>query len=247
MFTWPIRFSISIVDVESAEVVKEISLGPPAELGLADRGEMLFHDSRLSSDGWYSCHSCHPDGHSNGLLNDNFSDGTYGAPKRVLSLLGVADTGPWAWNGGAGALDDQIRKSIETTMQGPAPTDGQVRAIAAYLKTLRPAPSLARARGQVNKSAIARGRAVFERYGCSDCHQPHTYTTSGIYDVDLEDEAGNTEFNPPSLRGVSQSDRLFHDNRASDLRAVLVEFQHGLDEPLAGRELDELIIFLQSL
>ena len=51
-----------------------------------------------------SCHSCHPDGHTNGLLNDNLGDGNFGAPKRVLSLLGVGQTGPWAWNGGVADL-----------------------------------------------------------------------------------------------------------------------------------------------
>ena len=48
-----------------------------------------------------SCHSCHTDGHTNGQLNDNLSDfKTFGAPKRVLSLLGKRDTMPLAWNGG---------------------------------------------------------------------------------------------------------------------------------------------------
>src|SRR2546429_167098 len=78
---------------------RRIPLGPQPELSLAERGELLFYDARLSHDGWFSCHSCHTDGHSNGLLNDNLGDGSFGAPKRVLSLLGVRDTGPWAWNG----------------------------------------------------------------------------------------------------------------------------------------------------
>ena len=56
--------SVSIVDVTRAEQVGRVSLGPQPEPSLAERGEILFFDSRLSRDGWMSCHSCHTDGHS---------------------------------------------------------------------------------------------------------------------------------------------------------------------------------------
>jgi hypothetical protein len=105
--------TIAVVELKSPKVMGEIVLGNSphlqplspkgrgelAALTPAERGEMLFHDARLSSESWFSCNSCHPNGHTNGRLNDNFSDGSFGTPKRVLSLLGVKDTGPWAWNG----------------------------------------------------------------------------------------------------------------------------------------------------
>ena len=91
----------------------------------------------------YSCHSCHTDGHSNGRLNDNSSDESYGDPKRVISLLGTAGTSPWAWNGKTGSIEEQVRRSIESTMQGPEPSDLEVRAIADYVRTLPP-PTVAR-------------------------------------------------------------------------------------------------------
>src|SRR2546430_7868047 len=55
------------------------------------------------------------DGHTNGLLNDNFTDGSFGTPKRVLSLLGVKDTGPWAWTGHLDKLPEQIRSEEHTS------------------------------------------------------------------------------------------------------------------------------------
>ena len=58
----------------------------------------------------------------NGRLNDNLTDGSFGTPKRVLSLLGVKDTGPWAWNGHMKDLETQVRTSLKSTMQGPTPT-----------------------------------------------------------------------------------------------------------------------------
>lgn len=239
--------SICVVEVASAKVLAEISLGPNPEATDVQRGEALFYDSRLSSDGWYSCHSCHTDGHSNGHLNDNFSDGTAGAPKRVLSLLGVADTGPWAWNGGVDSLDRQIHTSIELTMRGGRPTQQQTRALAAYLRTLPPPPSLARARGTLDEAAMTRGRGIFDEQGCIDCHAGPQFTSAGRYDVGLRDQAGNSRFNPPSLRGVSQRNRLFHDNRAKDVRDVLTNFKHSLSEELSPGELRDLIEYVNSL
>src|SRR5439155_26896115 len=164
--------SVSIVELGDGKLVKEIPLGPTPELQSAERGERLFFDARLAHDGWLSCHSCHTDGHSNGLLNDNLGDGSFGAPKRVLSLLGVRDTGPWAWNGTMPDLEAQIRKSVETTMRGSKPTDPQVQALAAYLRSLSPPPSLTRLTGEVNAMAVQRGREVFNREACGSCHTP---------------------------------------------------------------------------
>ena len=59
--------TISVVDVKAAQRIPEIRLGPQPQLSLADHGERLFYNGRLSHDGWMSCHSCHTDGHSNGL------------------------------------------------------------------------------------------------------------------------------------------------------------------------------------
>lgn len=239
--------SISVIDLAGRKVLSEIALGPTVELGPAQRGELLFFDARLSFESWYSCQSCHPDGHTNGRLNDNFSDGSFGTPKRVLSLLGVKDTAPWAWNGQVTALQDQVRTSIKSTMQGLAPTDEQVRDLTAFLETLVPPPSLLQARGQVNKDAFERGQALFTRLKCVSCHKPPLYTSPRTYDVGLRDEAGASQFNPPSLRGVSQAGPYFHDNRAASLRDVLTRFNHQVHDKLSDTELDDLLHFLRGL
>jgi cytochrome c peroxidase len=256
--------SVSVVSLDNAMVAAEISLGPQPQLDLQQRGETLFYNARLSSDGWFSCHSCHTDGHTNGLLNDNFSDGSHtaltsiqydsplrvsrGGSKRVLSLLGTAATGPWAWDGHQLSLWAQIRKSIEVTMQGPSPPEEDVTAIQNYFYTLEPPPGVAVARGRVDKHAAARGEKLFATLNCADCHQPSTsYTTTDTYDVGLKDRSGNALFNPPSLCGVSQRYSLFHDSRAKSLREVFVKYKHNLEEPLATEELNDLLKFLESL
>ena len=245
--------TITIVDRDSAQVRATIELGHRLELCQADRGEQFFYDARLSLDGWYSCHSCHTDGHTTGLLNDNFGDGNEGTPKRILSLRGTATTFPWAWDGGQSWLSNQIHQSLLTTMRGDetrAGYDGAVDALTDYLRLLPPAPSLTAARGQTpDAEALGRGKKLFADRGCAGCHESTVYTSFGTYDVGLADEAGNRSFNPPSLRGVSQLPALFHDNRARDLRDVLVRFGHpnGESKNLTSDELNDLVSFLQSL
>jgi YVTN family beta-propeller protein len=235
--------SITVVDLQAAKVKAEIPLGPQPVLQAHERGERLFFDSHLSHDGWLSCHSCHTDGHSNGSLNDNLGDGSFGAPKRVLSLLGARDTGPWAWNGSMTTLEDQVRKSITSTMQGSSPLPSQVQDLAAYLRTLTPPPPLRN--GQA--ALIERGREVFRRRNCVSCHAPPTYTSAKTYDVGLTDEVGNTRFNPPSLRGVGQGGPFFHDGRAARLEEVFTRYRHQLKGDLDKGELNELLGFLESL
>lgn len=239
--------AVHLLDVVEGESKAVISLGPQPELTAADRGELLFHDARLSHDGWMSCHSCHTDGHTNHLLNDNLSDGGFDAPKRVLSLLGTADTAPWAWNGGAADLAAQVKKSITVTMQGRGIAEEKVNDLVAYVQSLAPAPALGQIEERPNQIAVKRGRVVFERERCHRCHAPPAFTTPATYDVGLKDELGQTKFNPPSLRGVSQRDALFHDNRAGNLDEVVRKFRHQLRDDLTEDDLSDLVQFLRSL
>jgi YVTN family beta-propeller protein len=236
--------SVTVIDSDKRETVAEIALGPMPKLGPAERGEHLFFDARLSVEGWMSCHSCHSDGHTNGLRSDTLGDGSYGAPKRVPTLLGAGDTAPWAWNGGIARLEDQVRRSIQTTMHGPRPTEGQVADLTAYLRTLAPPPPR---RGASNQEAVRRGEVVFGARGCVHCHAPPTYTTSKTYEVGLEDEMGKKAFNPPSLRGVGHGVAFFHDGRAERLEEVFTRHRHQVPADMPRQEVDDLLAFLRSL
>lgn len=240
--------SISVVDLASRQVTATISLGPAPELSLAQQGELLFHDARLSHDGWMSCQSCHTDGHANGQKNDNFSDRSFGAPKRVLSLLGVKDTLPLAWNGQVTTLERQIHNSVENTMQREETlARDKVRAIAAYVNSLELPPPLDELRGTQDAAAIERGRLVFEKRDCATCHAPPTYTTPAVYDVGLKDSQGVREFNPPSLRGLSHRGPLFHDNSAATLEDVFSKHEHPSGAKYSAAEVQDLAAFLRSL
>jgi cytochrome c peroxidase len=206
------------------------------------RGERLFHDARLSHDHWLSCQSCHTDNATNGLRADTLGDGTFGTPKLVPPLLGVSDTSPWAWNGRVSRLEDQARKSIESTMQGEPPTDEQVSDLTAYLRSLpppRPLPG--------GSAAARRGRALFEARRCDRCHAPPAYTTAGAFDVGTRDEAGVTTFNPPSLRGVAARAPYLHDGRAASLDALFLQERHPRGAGYAPGDAADLIAFLNTL
>lgn len=239
--------TISVVDIERGEVERTLSLGVRRSASEAEIGELLFYDARIALDGWFSCHSCHTDGQSNGFLADTRGDLSFGAAKRILPLGDVSHTAPWGWTGKQPNLNEQIERSVESTMQGLPLADEDVAALVAYLKTIQPAPSLAAARDEADPVAIAAGQAIFQAQGCANCHQPGKYTSTETYNVGLTDKLGNQQFNPPSLRGVSQRDGLFHDNRAASLEEVLVKFQHQLPEPLPEDELQQLLAFLRSL
>lgn len=240
--------SISVVSLADREATATISLGTQPELTLVQRGEVLYHDATLSHDGWMSCSSCHPGGHANGQLNDNLSDLSFGAPKRVLSLLGQKETAPYAWNGKMKDFAAQIRSSLEKTMQSDEePREDQVLSIAAYLATLELPPPVDELRGTQDKAAIARGQKIFEQHDCARCHAPPTYTTPDVYDVGLKDKEGNKQFNPPSLRGLSHRGPFFHDGSAKTLEEIFSQRKHPSDSSYEAEEVQDLVEFLRSL
>jgi cytochrome c peroxidase len=112
---------------------------------------------------------------------------------------------------------------------------------------LPPPPSRVRLLGQVNDEVVRRGQEVFNKHSCGSCHTPPAYTSNKTHDVGLSDEAGHQQFNPPSLRGVSQGGPYFHDHRAATLEEVFTRHHHQLKGVLTQQERNDLLRFLDSL
>ena len=242
--------AVQIVDLTAGKLTHTIPLGGPKEPSLSRRGEALFYDARRSHNHWFSCHTCHIDGHTCGLTFDTLNDDSYGNPKLTPSLRGVARTGPWTWHGWQKDLGAAVEKSYTETMFGPKPSADEVKAVVAFLETLdHPSrPPLAKEQ----RAPVERGRAIFEgKARCARCHQGPDYTTPRNYDVKLEpDGSPYTLWNPPTLRGVADRGPFLHDARSKTLDDLLTK-DHS-SEKLAGAVLTpaeraNLIAFLNSL
>lgn len=234
--------SIVELDVRKHRVLRTISLGPAATLTSAQRGQIIFHRANLSHESWFSCQSCHTDGHTNGANADTQGDGNQGAPKNVPTLLGVTRTGPWGWTGQFAKLADQIESSIEHTMQGPPLGDEAINDLIDYLETLTPRPA------SPATLAATKGERIFKESGCVRCHAGESLTSDSVFDVGLDDGlAGHRLFNPPSLRNVSRAAPYFHDGRAPSLESVLTTHRHGQETPLSPEEAAHLLEYLRGL
>ena len=239
--------SLSVLN-QGGAVVQTIELGPQPKLGFRERGEQLFYDARLSYQGWMSCHSCHTDGHTSGVLADTLGDGTHGTPKRTLTLLGTRLSDPWAWDGSMKYLHDQVEKSLEQTMHAPTLAPAELGDLVSFVASLAAPPPFEPPGDDADRTQIERGRKVFEDRGCVRCHiPPVTYSSHGTFDVGFADEAGLRKFNPPSLRGVGHGRRLLHDGRAGSLAEVFTKFKHKVGDELRDEDRADLLRFLRSL
>ena len=90
---------VLVVDTTSLKPVGRIVLG---DGGLDDPirlGERVFTRARYTFQGQFSCRSCHPDGHVDGLSYDFDGAGVGDNLLANRSLCGVAGTEPFKWNG----------------------------------------------------------------------------------------------------------------------------------------------------
>ncbi len=250
MWISPLGNTATRTNVFDKEIAVSGSLGTASVPATAEeRGEAAFFSGRLSHDGWMSCSSCHLDGHSPDLLADTKGDGRYDNAKRIPSLFNVAHTGPWAWNGSETTLENQITKTIATSMhRDPSspetePSDRSIaQDIVAYLSKLQ------LPKEPVEDTAVRKqGQALFESRGCATCHKPEShYTSSETYDVSVLDELGQTKFNPPSLGGLRYRRAYFHDARYKSLEKLISN--HPDAKPTwTQTELTALEAFLMAL
>ena len=239
--------AVHVVDVAGHKVERTITLGGPKDVSLARQGEALFYDAKRSHNQWFSCHTCHTEGHTSGMNFDTLNDDSFGTPKLTPSLRNVAKTGPWTWHGWQKDLGAAVVKSFTSTMYGPEPSKHDVQAVVAFLETLVPPPL-----PKADDPAAKRGAALFsEKARCARCHRPPLYTSPEIYDVKLDAGASPHQgFNPPSLIGLSERGPYLHDGRAKTLEEVLRTWhtpRHIGGAALTDDEERDLLAFLRSL
>jgi DNA-binding beta-propeller fold protein YncE len=242
--------SIAEVDLLERKLLRRLRLGPAPEATPRHEGARIFYDARRSRGGWYSCHSCHPDGGTEGHTFDTGADGG-GLAKKAPSLRGVESSPPWSWLGRFASLEEQVAASLEKTMAAAGPPSPEDAGNLTLFISALPRPAPLRA-GDPLGGDPERGAALFEEARCSACHRPPTFTSPGLHEVGTADAGdGLRPYNPPSLRGVRDGVRYLHDGRARSLREVLVEHNaqelHGGAHRLSAAELDDLVAYLKTL
>ena len=245
--------SLQLVDITSGKLVRTIKLGGPSTPSAQRRGAAIFYDADRSHHSWFSCHSCHTDGHTSGQIWDTVNDDSVDTYKLAPSLLGVTQTGPWTWHGWQTSLKDAMHKSMTDTLNSSQPLlPNEAQDLLAFLGALQPPSNPRRNPGGQLTPAAERGQRLFVgRGGCVDCHAPPHFTSPTTFDVGLGSFRDVFEgYNPPSLRGLHARRRFLHDGRATRLEDVLE--RHHRPERLGGQPLNrqerrDLIAYLQSL
>lgn len=246
--------SLQVVDFNTGTVTQTIALGGPVEPSFVRQGEAIFYDAERSMHSWFSCHTCHTEGHTAAQVFDTRNDRSYGTPKLTPSLRGVAETGPWTWHGWQTDLRDAMKRSLTESMATKQPiTDEDAEAMVAYLKTLKhPVNPRATTSDPALTSKLAQGRTLFTgKAGCASCHKGPEFTSDDAFDGKVEDRKDrDRNYNPPSLRGVAARRRFLHTGKARSLEAVLTKYHRPEDlvgETLSDEERDALIEYLKSL
>ncbi len=247
--------SIATVDLgaDARWPAASIALGPTAGMTDARRGEMLFHDADLCFQSWQSCASCHPDTRADGLNWDLLNDGL-GTPKNTRSMVWSHRTPPAMSSGVRETAEAAVRAGLHH-IQFVVRPEADAAAIDAYLKSIEPLPS----RYAADQDLIAkaqRGKDVFEKAGCHECHPAPLYTSLAPYDVGANNHSplpGRTSeaFDTPALVELWRTAPYLHDGRAATLKEVLTtcnpDDRHGQTSNLTETEIDDLTAFLLSL
>ena len=153
--------SILVIDTESLVARGRIMLGDGGRNDPIRRGERVFTKAAYTFQHQFSCRSCHPDGHVDGLSYDFDTSGVGDNLLDNRSLLGVAGTEPFKWNGRNPSLEVQCGPRFARVLMrtDPIPTR-ELLDLTTFIKSLPPATDT---RGQTGKLTPSqeRGRAIF--------------------------------------------------------------------------------------
>ncbi len=155
--------SVTVIDAAKMEVADKIDLGGPKETTEIRWGERLFHSADNAFGQQFSCRSCHPDGHINGLNHDIEADGVGVAPVDNRTLRGIVDTAPFKWEGSNPSLQRQCGPRLAVFFARLEPfTQDELTALVRYMCTIERPPNRHRPPDGLTPAQY-RGKLVFER------------------------------------------------------------------------------------
>lgn len=256
--------AISVIDIKKRKRVNVIDLGGPKEVTQARYGEHIFHDAQYTFVRQFSCHSCHPDGHIDGMSYDIEPDGLGINPVDNRTLRGINDTAPFKWEGTNPSLKRQCGPRLAAFFTRVDPfAPEQSAALDRYIVTIPRPPNRYRT-GEELTPAQRRGKRLFERMydnsgnlipltnRCNHCHTPPYFTNREVFDVGSASWLDtNNEFDVPHLNNIYDSPPYLHDGRAQSLEEIWTIYNpndtHGLTNDLTKDQLNDLIEYLKTL
>lgn len=257
--------AVTILDLRSMKVSGSIELDVEKTVTKARAGERLFHSANITFRRQFSCGSCHPDGHVDGVAYDIESDGIGVSPVDNRTLRGINDTAPFKWEGTNPTLSRQCgaRLSIFFTRIQPF-TPEELSAVDYYITTIRRPANRHRKMGAPLTEAQRRGRRIFNRAAAADgreippegrcvtCHMPPYYTNRQTADVGTRqalDRRGS--FDVPHLNNIFDSPPYLHNGMAATLEEIWTVYNpkdtHGVTNDLTKDQLNDLIEYLKTL
>jgi YVTN family beta-propeller protein len=257
---------VLVVDSTTLKPIGRIVLGTG---GLDDPirlGERVFTRARYTFQGQFSCRSCHPDGHMDGLSYDFDGAGVGDNLLANRSLCGVAGTEPFKWNGKNPTLQYQdgprFARVLMRTDQIPQP---QLDELATFIKHLPPTRTIPWSRvGQPFTPAEERGRKLFfatrrtdgtpipVARQCQTCHRPPLFTDRLMTSVGTQGAQDSSGvFDTPHLIGVGAMAPYLHDGRARTLEEIWTTYQkddlHGVSSYWSKEQLNDLVEYLKTI
>ncbi|MBI5280557.1 MAG: beta-propeller fold lactonase family protein [Candidatus Solibacter usitatus] len=257
--------SLTVIDLRKMQASAVVDLGGPKVTTKQRYGERLFHSANIAFRRQFSCHSCHPDGHVDGITYDIEADGIGVSPVDNRTLRGILDTAPFKWEGTNPTLTRQCgpRLSVFFTRIQPF-TPAELDALDYYITTIPRPPNRYHVPGEPYTPAQKRGKALFERTTTADgrpippegrcvtCHFPPYYTSRGVFDVGTRQGLDRTgKFDVPHLNNIYDSAPYLHNGMAATLEEIWTVHnpydKHGVTNDLTKDQLNDLIEFLRTL
>jgi len=257
--------SVGVMDLKTLSMVSAISLGGPKEMSRQRYGERLFHGAEVSFRQQFSCHSCHPDGHVDGITYDIEADGIGVSPVDNRTLRGILDTAPFKWEGTNATLRRQCGPRLSVFFTRTLPfSSSQLDALDEYITTIPRPPNRYHTPGEKYTPAQKRGKAIFERTNANDgrllkpeercitCHMPPYYTSRKLADVGTQQAMDRTgKFDTPHLNNIYDSAPYLHNGMAATLEEIWTVYnpydKHGATNDMTKDQLNDLIEFLKTL
>jgi DNA-binding beta-propeller fold protein YncE len=256
--------SVLVIDTGSLKAVGRIVLGDGGTDDPIRRGERVFTRAAHTFQRQFSCRSCHPDGHVDGLSYDFDGDGIGDNLLDNRSLQGVAGTEPFKWTGKNPTLAIQCGPRFARVLMRTDPIPpAELKDLTTFIQSQPPprwerkhkrplAPAQERGKELFFATKTSQGKIIPRERRCQTCHRPPLFTNRLLSSIGTKGPRDATDmFDTPHLLGIAQSAPYLHDGRAKTLEELWTTYQtndlHGVSSYMNKHQLNDLIEYLKTL